>query len=417
MKINVIGLGKLGAPFAVMAESAGHSVLGVDDSSETVQAINDRRAHIVEPDYEALLKSATHLEAVTTPSDQVLDKLALADMTFIIVPTPSMVEGNFSLRYITDAVALIGHALFLHDRPHTVVIVSTVSPGSMQWIQEELTRQAGREVDLCYNPEFIALGSVLRNLAKPDFVLIGESSTTAGDALVRFYHSVLASDAPIHRMNFINAEIAKISLNAFITMKISFANTLSQICAAVPGADCHTIVNAIGRDVRIGRKYLEGGVPFGGPCFPRDNRAFGHFAQQYGNDARLAVATHDVNTDQFRYIIDLIWSLQPKRLAILGLAYKPNTTITDYALGFTLADWAESAQLSVASFDENLKHPTSVESAAKAVEDADLVVLTHGHYASECTDESVVIIDCWHRFAPAPNIIHLGAHRAEELPS
>ena len=135
---------------------------------------------------------------------------------------------------------------------------------------------------LCYNPEFIALGNVVRDLLNPDFILVGESDSTAGDTLESLYRSTCDNHPPIRRMDLMNAEIAKLALNTYVTTRITYANMLAEICERLPGADVDVVTSAIGLDSRVGTRCLKGATAYGGPCFPRDNLAFAKLARMIG---------------------------------------------------------------------------------------------------------------------------------------
>ena len=155
----------------------------------------------------------------------------------------------------------------------------------------------GDSLGLCYSPEFIALGNVIRDMLEPDMVLIGESDARAGDVLEALYRGVCENDPPFRRMSLVNAELTKIAVNTYVTMKISYANTLADICERLPGADVESVTDALGLDTRIGGKYLRGAIAYGGPCFPRDNKAFAVLARELGTEAPLAEATDSINDD------------------------------------------------------------------------------------------------------------------------
>jgi UDPglucose 6-dehydrogenase len=192
---------------------------------------------------------------------------------------------------------------------------------------------------MCYNPEFIALGSVIRDFLNPDFVLIGESDERSGQVLEGIYRQVCENDPPIVRMNFINAELTKLAVNTFVTTKISFANMLARICERLPGADVDVVTRALGLDSRIGAKYLKGAVSYGGPCFPRDNLALIATARKVGAPADIAEATDRFNRWQVGWLADLVWAYLPEGgvVGILGLAYKPNTDVVEESVGLLLA--------------------------------------------------------------------------------
>ena len=221
----------------------------------------------------------------------------------MIVPTPSDSTGFFSNRFVLQAMESLGKALRNKTGYHMVVITSTVMPGTTgSEIKAALEAASGRKVGpdlgLCYNPEFIALGSVVRDMLYPNSILIGESDAKAGDMLQTIYLQMCENKPPVQRMNFINAELTKISVNTYVTTKISYANMLADICDRLPGADVDAVTKALGADTRIGPKYLKGAMGYGGPCFPRDNVAFAALARKIGARADVAEATDRINNYQ-----------------------------------------------------------------------------------------------------------------------
>jgi UDPglucose 6-dehydrogenase len=202
--------------------------------------------------------------------------------------------------------------------------------------EQALGRPLGEGVSLCYSPEFIALGSVIRDLQTPDFVLIGADDEAEGQRLADFYLGIGGGrDVPVQVMNWVNAELAKISVNSFVTMKITYANMLAGICEGLPGGDVDVVTQAIGLDTRIGRRYLKGGPPFGGPCFPRDNRALGVAAEAVGAPWDLAAATDRMNDGLAERIADAVTraTSEGDTVAVLGLAYKDNTPVVEESAG------------------------------------------------------------------------------------
>src|SRR5438105_6485617 len=183
---------------------------------------------------------------------------------------------------------------------HLFVCSSTTTPGAMDavlipMLERELGGICGRDFSVCYNPEFIALGDVINGLLEPDLVLIGESDPKSGAALEQLYKKYNRNSPRIARMSIVSAEFTKISVNSYITMKISFTNQLRMIAEQFQKANIHAILEAIGSDSRIGPKYLRAGLSYGGPCFPRDNRLLACAARQVGLEAPLAEATDRVN--------------------------------------------------------------------------------------------------------------------------
>ncbi|OGD86185.1 hypothetical protein A2164_03120 [Candidatus Curtissbacteria bacterium RBG_13_35_7] len=366
-KISVIGLGKLGAPLLATIAERGFEVVGVDIADSTIEKINKGEVPVEEPDLAKLLKkNRLRIKATKDYSEAIKN----TDITLIIVPTPSKKNGTFTNRFVLDAVKNIAKVLKIKNKYHLVVVTSTVIPGSMDKeivpVLEKVTgKKAGKDFGVCYNPEFIALGSVIKNLLEPDLVLIGESDLRSGRILENFYHKLCINKPPIVRMNFVNAEIAKIALNSYITTKISFANTLMQICEKIPGGNVDDVARALGFDSRIGAKYLKGGLPYGGPCFPRDNRAFNNFAKNLKVKSLLARSSDKINNTLFKYLSSKISSINPKgKIAILGLSYKKDTDVVEESAGIKIAN-SLAKKHKVIVWD-----PTAIENAKKLLSPA-----------------------------------------------
>lgn len=232
IKLSVVGLGKLGCPLMAVFAEKGFEVTGVDVNPDIVDQVNAGKAPFVEPMLQELLvRNKERIRATTELKQAVLQTSA----TFIILPTPSKADHFFDNSYVQQAMHDIGKALAGKDSYHLVVITSTVMPGSTENVlATTLTAASGKkigdEIGLCYNPEFIALGTVVRDMLQPDILLIGESDKKAGDMLESIYSKSVDTDPKVHRMNFVNAELAKISVNTYVTTKISYANMLAEMC-------------------------------------------------------------------------------------------------------------------------------------------------------------------------------------------
>jgi UDPglucose 6-dehydrogenase len=212
-------------------------------------------------------------------------------------------------------------------------------------LEKETGWKCGQEFSFCYNPEFIALGNVVNGLLEPDMVLIGESDKQAGDVLEQLYKTYNRNTPRIARMSIISAELTKISVNSYITMKISFTNQLRLIADKFPNANIHAVLDAIGSDSRIGKKYLRAGLSYGGPCFPRDNRLLAYTAKRLGLEAPLAEASDRVNEMTKQQLLAEVMAKVPKgeTVAVLGLSYKPDTYIVEESAGLYLAQHLKRA--------------------------------------------------------------------------
>jgi UDPglucose 6-dehydrogenase len=339
--VSVCGLGKLGACMAATFSQRGFKVVGVDIDPEKINRVNAGQPPVEEPLLaETIAAGRERLRATADPHEVVG-----TDATFFIPPSPSLPDGSFSNEFLLRAMQPVAQAVRkAGKRGHIFVCSSTTTPGAgesvlIPMLEKETGWVCGRDFGYCYNPEFIALGNVVKGLLEPDLVLIGESDPESGAALETMYRRYNSNQARIARMSVISAELTKISVNSFITMKISFTNQLRAIAERFPKADIHTVLEAIGSDSRINQKYLRAGLSFGGPCFPRDNRLLAYTARQLGLPAPLAEATDAVNELTKKGLLEQVKArVKPSdTVVVLGVAYKPDTYITEESAGLHLA--------------------------------------------------------------------------------
>ena len=399
MKLSIIGLGKLGAPMAAVMAHKGHTVVGVDVNPAFVTAIQQGRAPVNEPGLPEMIQ-ANH-ERLTATLDYE-EAILATEATFIIVPTPSNPDGRFSMRFVMSAAEKIGAALRKKKGWHLVVLSSTVMPGCtggqlLPALETASGKKCGVDFGLCYNPEFIALGSVIRDMLNPDMILIGESDERSGGLLDRLYTGVCESNPRIQRMNYVNAELTKLSVNTYVTTKISYANMLAEICETLPGADVDVVTTAIGCDSRIGQKYLKGGLGYGGPCFPRDNVAFSALARANGAPALLAEATDALNKRQVPRLAEIVLSRLPEggTAGILGLSYKANTEVIEESQGVGLAKELLARGVKVVVYD-----PAAMDNARKVLVGA----ISFAKSAADCVAAAdvVAIVTPWAEFKKVP---------------
>jgi UDPglucose 6-dehydrogenase len=372
---SVVGLGKLGACMAACLASRGLEVIGVDVRADVADALSAGRAPVFEPGLADLVwENRRRLHATTDVGAAVL----ASDVTFVVVPTPSDGEGIFSIEHVTDAARSIGRAIGRKAGYHLVVLTSTVAPGSTDGeVRATLERtsgsRCGTRFGLCYSPEFVALGTVLRDFLHPDFVLIGESDPDAGARLADLYANVYGGVPPIVRTSFVNAELAKLAVNTFVTTKISYANMLAELCEALPGADVDEVTGAVGLDPRIGASYLRGGLGYGGPCFPRDNLALGAIARGLGVPSNVPEATDRYNRalpDRLARIV-LEHARPDDTIGILGLAYKPGSVVVEESQGLALARRLNASGVRVLTFDPVVDRGLPADIVGSRVEDLD----------------------------------------------
>jgi UDPglucose 6-dehydrogenase len=338
---SVCGLGKLGACIAATLAQRGFTTVGIDIDPEKVRKVNAGQPPVEEP----LLAETITAGRARLRATQDYREAVATDVTFFIPPSPSLPDGSFSNEFLLRAMQPVAAAVREKGKKsHLFVCSSTTTPGAVDTVlipmlERETGGACGRDFGMCYNPEFIALGNVVKGLLEPDMVLIGESDPNSGAALEGLYKRYNSNSPRIARMSIISAELTKISVNSYITMKISFTNQLRMIAEQFPKANIHNILEAIGSDSRIGPKYLRAGLSYGGPCFPRDNRLLAYTARQLGLEAPLAEASDRVNQRTNLDLFEKVQRLVSKSdtIAVLGLSYKPDTYITEEAAGLYLA--------------------------------------------------------------------------------
>lgn len=438
-RISVIGLGKLGASMAAAFAERGFGVIGVDVNHQSVELVNHGRAPVQETDLDKMIASnKDRIRATLSHEDAILD----SDISFVIVPTPSDERGAFSLQYAEWAFKEIGKAIGKKKDYHNVVLTSTVLPGSTRQallpiLEKESRKKAGRDFGLCYSPEFIALGSIIRDFLNPDFTLVGELDEKCGRQLEELYGRVIHGDRPCARMSLENAELTKISINTFVTTKIAFANMVAEICEKLPGGDVDVVTNALGLDSRIGRKYLTGSIGYGGPCFPRDNVALSFIARELGVDAKLAQTTDSMNRSIAAKVTARILPMLRKgaTVGILGLSYKPFSHVTEESQGLYIAKNLAKHGLRVVAFDpmagdmsvneirRNIVVLDSIEDCLKQSEA--VLITTPDPFFAQLAQEAfknewneVLVFDFWRllraKLENAPGVKYIGVGTSED---
>lgn len=431
--VSVIGLGKLGAPLMAALASKKIKVIGVDLNKDIVTKINNHISPYRENFLQEYLdKFKQYYEATTDIEYAVMN----SDLCFIIVPTPSKNNGFFDNSFLNSALKDISYALKNKSDFFTVNVTSTVLPGSCEnefipLIEKFSNKKVNKDFGLTYNPEFIALGSVINDILYPDMLLIGESGPKAGEMLRSVYIKLCGKKSPFRIMNLINSEIVKISVNTFVTTKISYANMLTEFCEKFKNANIDAVTDAVGLDSRIGRKYLTGGLPYGGPCFPRDNRAFSKLAQKLGVNSELAEATHSINDYQVSRVIKKISKLaaHSKNISILGLSYKNHTPEIDESFSVKIIKRFIATKKNVSVYDflahDNIKllfsnKITYSKNQYSLIKNADVILLVSNdkdYYTKEFIDKlliskKIMIYDFWrvlNKNKFGKNLIQLGS--------
>lgn len=286
-RLAVVGIGKIGLCLALNLARAGYDVLGVDRDEAYVARITARTLRSAEPGVEDALQHGPAIRATTDPAAVREFDPALV---FVGVDTTSPGPEGYDPANVDRVIATLA-GLGLRRTRTDVAVLSTVPPG---YHDRTAAAAQARGLAMSYNPGFVAQGSILRDQVQPDQVLIGETDGDAGDRIAAIHRRMCRNDPAILRMSPLSAEVTKLATNCFLTMKIAFANGIGDLARLV-GADPDRVLAGVGADTRIGPRYLSYGYGFGGPCFPRDNRALAHFARTHGWELLQAEATDAMN--------------------------------------------------------------------------------------------------------------------------
>ena len=323
MKLTIIGTGYVGLVTGACFAEVGHQVICVDNNKGKVQVLQKGGIPIYEPGLEEMVRqnvSAGRLRFTDSTADGVQN----SDVVFIAVPTPPQTDGSVDLSFIEGVAREIAGAMTSYK---IVVDKSTVPVRTGDKVAETIKRycKARVEFDVVSNPEFLREGFAVEDLMHPDRVVIGVRTQRPVAAMKEVYAPF---QAPIIVTDINSAELIKHAANSFLALKISYINAISQICEA-SGANVQEVANGMGMDARIGRRFLDAGLGFGGSCFPKDLSAFIKISEQLGCDFRLLKEVQRINADQMdrfvKKILETLWVLKDKTIGVLGLAFKQNT--------------------------------------------------------------------------------------------
>jgi len=333
-KISFLGMGYVGLCTAVCFANQGFKTTVSTKDPEKIKMVKNGMPPFYEPQLEGLLKKAIktkNLTAVIGRKQAILE----TDTSFITVGTPSQPDGSVDLRFVEEAAKEIGEALKEKESSHLIVVKSTVPPGTTENlvkknIEKQSGKTCGKHFQLCFNPEFLREGNAVYDTLNPDYIVIGEYDKKSGDTLEQLYKQFYGKNTPpIVRTNLPTAELVKYANNTFLATKISFINTFANVCEKIPGADITKIAEAIGKDHRINPYFLNAGLGWGGSCFPKDLKAFIAYSKKLGYNPNLVQATQRANEDQIKFTVQKakneLKTLKGRKIAILGLAFKPDT--------------------------------------------------------------------------------------------
>ena len=371
-RVSVIGLGFIGLSTAVYLAKRGYDVVVSSNDRQKADMIKKGKVPFFEPGIEPLLKNALRknkMKVVVGRETAVLE----TDLTILTVGTPSLPDGSADLTFIKSTAKEIGISLKKKKGYHLIVVKSTVPPGTTESLVKTLVEQssgkiAGKDFGLVMSPEFLREGSALCDVANPDRVVIGEFDERSGSIFERFNRDLYGDKVPILRMSLASAELTKYASNAFLAMKISFINEMANVCERIAGVDVTDIANAVGLDHRIGSDFLSAGAGWGGSCFPKDTKALVALSKEFSYEPRLIKEVISVNSSQARHMVELaeeeLGDLQGKKVAILGLAFKPETDDIRDAQSLRIIEFLLSKGAKISVYD-----PVAMHNAKKVLGD------------------------------------------------
>lgn len=358
MKVAVIGLGKLGLSMAVAIAGKGVQVFGVERDRKRRHLIQKGRSPIDEPGIQeklpALLKEGSLLlcdygEAVSE-----------TEAAFVAVNTPESSRGKMNTRDLEDCVAKIGEELRKQPRFYIIAVNSTVLPETTEFklkplLEKRLGKKVGHDFGLAANPVFIALTTVIRDFLNPPVVVIGASDPKTSDWLAAFYNKICENQPPILKTAPTMAEVIKLAHNAYCTSKMAFINEVADLCARVPGGDIRKVEEFFSKGGERAGKFLRAGLGFGGPCFPRDLRFFLKYTEGKKLKTPLLNSVERSNREHARELVRQIQreagSLEGKKVAVLGLSYKPGIKNFEDSFSFRLIEELEKKRARISAYD------------------------------------------------------------------
>ena len=368
---------------------------------EKIAKINRGTPTFYEPGLQEKLSDCIQkgtLKGIVGQTDQVILD---TDLTFVAVGTPSKPDGSIDLKYIEAAACKIGKALKQKDSYHVTIIKSTVVPGTTQntvkpILERESEKVAGDGFGLCMNPEFLRQGSAFQDTVNAERVVIGSFDKRSGDVLEDLYKGFYTTNAPaIIRTSLSTAELIKYANNSLLATKISFINTIANICEKIPGADVKVVATALGLDKRIGPFFLDAGLGYGGSCFPKDVKALIACSKSLGYDPELLDSVEQVNKMQplkaVEFCREQLGCLEGKRIAILGLAFKPDTDDMREARVIPIINQLLNEGANISAYD-----PVAMP-IAKAIFEGKIV---YASSALECINgvDACIVVTEWEEF-------------------
>jgi nucleotide sugar dehydrogenase len=335
MKIGIIGAGRLGLTFALLCEKNGYDVIVSDVREDYVFNLNQKICITNEPLIQSMLLDSKNFSATTNN----LDVIRETDMIFTFVATPSTLDGNYDTTKVFEVVSdfYTANTLEIPLYSKKLIIGCTTNPGDTSQVQQRLNMF---NIQVAYNPEFIAQGEIVKGLEQSDIVLIGTDYQELSNELVQIYNKIQTTPVNAYVMSPKAAELTKIGINCFLTTKISYANMMGDIMVKSGlENEIDLVLAAVGGDTRVGKKYMKYGFGFGGPCLPRDNRALGHYAKNIGMELNLPLTVDNFNKEHAKFLKEHYIQKNPDKtvpFVMNYITYKRGTDILEESQQFQL---------------------------------------------------------------------------------
>lgn len=416
MNIAIVGTGYVGLVTGTCFADMGINVVCVDLDEKKIGSLEKGVVPIYEPGLDALV-SKNHKAGRLRFSTRIEEVVDNVDVVFIAVGTPPDEDGSADLSYVLDVARSVGKCI---DSYKLVVTKSTVPVGTAEKVRtaisEELSRRgkADVEFDVASNPEFLKEGAAIKDFMSPDRVVVGVDSDRARSLMQKLYRPFLVSSDRILFTDIPSAEMIKYAANAMLATRISFMNDIANLCDLV-GANVNMVRKGIGSDMRIGTKFLYPGCGYGGSCFPKDVKAIISTARQYGYDMKVLQAVEDVNQRQKLVLFDKLYrhfdgKLEGKKVALWGLAFKPETDDMREAPALELIRAMKEAGISIRAYD-----PVAMDECRRRLGDA--VSYATDIYDAALDADAVMLVTEWKEFRmPSWKVVHKAMHSSQAQP-
>lgn len=407
MKIAVIGTGYVGLVSGTCFAETGNHVICVDNNAEKVNKLLNGELPIYEPGLELLFERNTRQGRLQFTTDLAL-AVKQSQIIFLALPTPPGEDGSADLSYVLGVASQLGKII---DEYKVIVDKSTVPVGTAEKVHAAIAAHAKVPFDVVSNPEFLREGVAVEDFLKPDRVVIGTSSQRAREIMQRLYEPYVRQGNPIIFMDERSAEMTKYAANSYLAMRISFMNEIANLCELV-GADVDNVRKGMGSDKRIGPRFLFPGVGYGGSCFPKDVQALSLTARQYEYNFRILDAVMSVNYQQRHVLAEKIKDfygdeLRGKKIAVWGLAFKPNTDdIREAPALYIIEDLLKQGAV-ITAFD-----PEAMENTKKVL--GDRISYAEDPYQALQGADALAIITEWSEFR-TPDLERMAAAMASKV--